>query len=176
MDRLILRLHLNVIRRNAPAREKTELLEEIGKILLEKGVPPGEISKKIAEKTGMSYTWVMKYLPDRFKDDLQKERASSATHRVAARVRKLLDFLKPPPKKLLKVNSYKTSNRLHVIFDPPLYEGVPEILEEMNTTLDVFLQNIVERHMRELKNLKSEEVKMLRELLNKKNTKNPQEK
>jgi len=43
----------------------------------------------------MSYRWVMKYLPGRFKDDSQSARASSAARR-AAKVRKLLEFLKPP--------------------------------------------------------------------------------
>jgi len=164
-DRIIARIACNIIRKES-AREKTKLLEEFGEILLEEGVQPGEISKRIAEETGMSYRWVMKYLPDRFKDEVKSENASAA-RRAATRVRKLLDFLKPPPKKLVTVNRYGNSDRLHVIFERPLYEGLTELLENLNTTLDAFLQNVIERHMRELRSLKEEEVEMLRELLKK---------
>jgi len=163
-DRIIARIACNIIRKESP-HEKTKLLEEFGEILLEEGVKPGEISKRIAEETGMSYRWVMKYLPDRFKDDSQSERASSAARCAATKVRKMLDFLRPPSTKLVTVNRYGNSDRLHVIFERPLYEGVTELLENLNTT--PFLQNVIERHMRELRSLKEEEVEMLRELLKK---------
>ena len=76
-DKLIARIVSNTVRRSVPSKEKTELLERLGEIYLNEGVKPGKISHKIMEETGMSYRWVMKYLPGRFKDDAQSERASS---------------------------------------------------------------------------------------------------
>jgi hypothetical protein len=73
-DRLIARIISNTIRRSVPAKEKTELLAKLGEIYLNEGVEPGRIANKITEETGMSYRWVAKYLPDRFKDRLQLER------------------------------------------------------------------------------------------------------
>lgn len=93
-DRIIVRLISNACRRSVSAKEKTEMLDKLGEIMLEEGVKPGEISKKIAEETGMSYRWVMKYLPEKYKDKSQSEKASSAA-RCAARF--LDKLLKPPP-------------------------------------------------------------------------------
>jgi len=118
------------------------MLEEYGEILLEEGVPPREISRRIAEETGMSYRWVMKYLPDRFKDPLQSERRSGLVARHATRIKKILELLSPPKRNLLTVNKYGNTGRLHVIFEPPIYKGARERLEEIaramgtNTVLD----------------------------------------
>jgi len=96
---------------------------------------------------------------------------ASEQRTVTPRIRRLLELLKPPKKKLLRVNRYGNSDRLHVIFEPPLCEGVPEVLEEIargagtNMTLDAFLQNIVERPMSALKNLKPDEAEMLVQVL-----------
>jgi len=161
-DRLRVRIALNIIRWKS-AREKMKMLEEYGEILLEEGVPPGEISKRIAEETGMSYRWVMKYLPDRFKDEVKSENASAA-RRAAARIKKLLDFRKPPREKLLTVNKYGNTDRLHVIFEKPLQEEVREAAEKLEMPPDVFLQKSIREKCREIKALKPEEVEMLREL------------
>ena len=76
--RLIARLVSNICRRHVPAMEKKEILERLGEIYQKEGVKPGEIAYKIAEETGMSYTWVMKYLPEKFKDSTQAERRSGS--------------------------------------------------------------------------------------------------
>jgi len=81
-QRLIARLIANVCRRHVPAKEKTQILARLAEIYQKEGVEPGKIAYKIAEKTGMSYTWVMKYLPDKFKDSVKSESAR-ATRRVA---------------------------------------------------------------------------------------------
>jgi len=54
------RLVINVVRRQVPAEEKRQMLSEIAKLT-------GWSPQQIAESLGMSYTWVMKYLPDEFK-------------------------------------------------------------------------------------------------------------
>jgi hypothetical protein len=65
--RLLARLVSNVCRRRVSKQEKQEFLEKLGEIYLGEGIKRGEIAHKIAEKTGMSYRWVMKYLPNKFR-------------------------------------------------------------------------------------------------------------
>jgi len=67
-DKLMARLASNVCRRRVSALEKRSILADLGEIYLRKGVKPGKIAHEIAKKTGMSYRWVMKYLPDKFKE------------------------------------------------------------------------------------------------------------
>jgi hypothetical protein len=67
-DRLIARIISNTIRRTVPRKEKTMLLAKLGEIYLNEGVEPKKISERIMEETGMSYPWVMKYLPDKYKE------------------------------------------------------------------------------------------------------------
>jgi hypothetical protein len=68
-DRLIARLISNVCRRNVSAAEKSEILQRLGEIYVKEGVKPGTVlARKISKETGMSYRWVMKYLPDNFKE------------------------------------------------------------------------------------------------------------
>lgn len=163
-DKIIIRLILNVCRRSVPAREKTEILERLGEILLEEGVPPGEISKRIAEETGMSYTWVMKYLPDKFKDYSQSARASSATRRVA-KIRKLLEFLKPPSKMLITVSRYRNTDRFFVTIEKPLYARFMEVAENLGTTLEILIQRTLEEKLREFAALRREDIEILRRAL-----------
>ena len=66
-ERLIARLISDVCRRRVSAREKREILGKLGEIYLGEEVKPEKIGYKIAEMTGMSYRWVMKYLPDKLK-------------------------------------------------------------------------------------------------------------
>lgn len=70
------RLVINVCRRQVPVEEKTELLATIAK--LTEWTP-----QQIAEATGMSYTWVMKYLPDEYK---QRPGAGPSEYPVTRRV------------------------------------------------------------------------------------------
>ena len=67
-QRLLARLISNVCRKHVPAEEKTEMLGRLGEIYLREGVEHGKIVQKIMERTGMSYPWVMKYLPDKYKE------------------------------------------------------------------------------------------------------------
>jgi len=77
-QRLIARLVSNICRRHVPAMEKKEILERLGEIYQKEGVKHGEIAYKIAEETGMSYTWVMKYLPEKFKARKVRKRSCYA--------------------------------------------------------------------------------------------------
>ena len=101
------------------AEEKTEMLERLGEIYLSEGVKPKGIAQKIMEKTGMSYRWVMKYLPDKFKGALQSERASAAARRAAGKdpKRRVISIdLEEPPKGVVSIKTYGNTNFVNVIY------------------------------------------------------------
>lgn len=54
-------------RRTVSASEKSKMLDKLGRTYVDEGCKPGEIANRIARETGMSYRWVMKYLPDGLK-------------------------------------------------------------------------------------------------------------
>ena len=66
-DRLVVKLIGNVCRRSISSAEKTQLVGELASIFLSQGCKRGQVAYKVAEKTGMSYRWVMTYLPNRLK-------------------------------------------------------------------------------------------------------------
>lgn len=61
VDSDIARIVINVQRREVPPKEKTGMLKDLAE---ETGWSPEEI----AEKTGMSVSWVRKYLPSKYKN------------------------------------------------------------------------------------------------------------
>jgi len=67
-DGLVARLISNVCRRDVSAGEKSEMPGKLGEIYLSEGLKPGKIAYKIGEETGMSYRWVMQYLPDKLNE------------------------------------------------------------------------------------------------------------
>ena len=134
-DRLTARIISNTVRRSVPRREKTGLLGRLGEIYLSEGVEPGRIAHKIEEETGMSYTWVMKYLPEKFKDSLQSERAGAATRRVAGI--NLLD----PPEDVLTIKTYGNTDFVNIVVKKPLYEQLEEKAKRLETKPDVLIYN-----------------------------------
>jgi len=163
-ERIIVRLLSNMCRRPVPAREKTELLDKLGEILLQEGVKPGELSKRIAEETGMSYTWVMKYLPDKYKDSSQSRRAISATRRVA-KVKQLLRLLNPPKEKMLQIKEYKNSKFVLFFVKKSFYEKIEKISEMLNTTPEILVQNLIEANLRKLASLNYEVIENIADQL-----------
>jgi hypothetical protein len=81
----------------------------------------GVIAHKLADETGMSYTWVMKYLPHRFKDSVQSERRTGS---VTQRVTRILDELLRPPKMkgALKLMNYTNTDFVSLIIKKNFYE------------------------------------------------------
>jgi hypothetical protein len=137
-DRLIARIVSNTVRRSVSRKEKRQLLGRLGEIYFSEGIENGKIAYKIAEETGMSYQWVMKYLPCKFKDYLQSERAKPALRRGAG-ISKLLD----PPKDVLSIRTYGNTDFVTVLVQKPLYDKLEEKAKELNTTLDKLIYNAI---------------------------------
>lgn len=66
-QKLLIKLIGNVCRRHVPEEEKTQILKRLGEIYLSEGIKEGTLAHIISGDTGMSYRWVMKYLPNRLK-------------------------------------------------------------------------------------------------------------
>ncbi len=120
-DLLIARIISNTVRRSVPRKEKRELLERLGELYLSEGAEPGNIAHKIADETGMSYTWVMKYLPHRFKDNVQSERRTGSVTRCVTRI---LDELLRPPKAegALKIIDYANTDFVSLMLRKGFYK------------------------------------------------------
>jgi hypothetical protein len=146
-QRLIARIISNVCRRHIPTKEKTEMLGRLGEIYLNEGVEPGKIAYKIVEKTGMSYTWVMKYLPEKFKDSTQAERRSgSVTRRVTGedRARRVISFkLQESPQGVVAIKAYGNTNFVNIMLERRFYKRLEETAERLKTTPDKLIYNAI---------------------------------
>lgn len=149
-DKLIARLIANVCRRNISAKEKREMIRELGDLYVKAGVKPGtELANKISEKTGMSYRWVMKYLPDDLKERPgiggPSRRFNSTKVRrdaVAGCGTLQIEFLQLKPiKKVMTVRKYTNVDFVQVILDKQFYAAIEGVAEKLGTAPDVILNN-----------------------------------
>lgn len=133
-DRLLAKIISNNVRRNVSIKEKRELLGNLGKIFLEKGVERGQIAYKIAEESGMSYRWVIKYLPDEFKDKLQSDRNKFKVLRSGACHATSIKNFVNPPKDYLKIISYKNTNFVTIVMKKSYFEKIEKKANNLGTT------------------------------------------
>jgi ParB-like chromosome segregation protein Spo0J len=151
-QRLVARLISNVCRRQVSAGEKREILEKLGEIYLSEGVKLGKIAYKIADMTGMSYRWVMKYLPDKLKerpglggpskalylDKGKEKRQKSKVARIATEEYKLLLDRQD---KILTVKSYANTRFVNIVLEKRFYTRVEKIAEKLGATPDAIINN-----------------------------------
>ncbi|MCZ2807744.1 MAG: hypothetical protein O2V44_00155 [Candidatus Bathyarchaeota archaeon] len=137
-DRLIARIISNNLRRTVSSNEKRELLDRLGKVYFDQGIEPGKIAHQIVEETGMSYTWVMKYLPDRFKDNVKSESAR-ATYRVATEDK----LTEPAKEKMLSIQKYRNTDFVKIVMKKSLYEKLEEKARKLRTTPDKLMYKAI---------------------------------
>jgi hypothetical protein len=135
-ERLILRVVSNNQRRNVSNCEKSRQLAHLAKIFVEEGITQGKLGYQIAEATGMSYQWVMKYLPEQFKDDKQADRAKSALcHRATN------SNLRDPPDGVISIIAYRNTDFVNIVVQKSLYEKLAEKAKEWEVTPDTIIYN-----------------------------------
>jgi hypothetical protein len=162
-DRLIARLICNVCRRNVSAEEKSEILQELGELHVKAGVKPGaELASKISEETGMSYRWVMKYLPDNFKErpgvggpspifNLTNVKEKIYESKVACHTTLQLDILLvEPAERVLTVKKYANTDFVNVVLQRRFYANVENLAENFGTTPDIIINNVLVSTVRKL--------------------------
>jgi hypothetical protein len=163
-DRLIARLISNTCRRKVSAKEKREILQRLSEIYLGEGAKRGtELAYKISEETGMSYRWVMKYLPDNFKErpgvggpyplfdftNVQKELSKG---KVARRATLRFDILTAEPQeKVLKIVKYANTNFVQILLDDHFYEEIEKLAESLSVSPEQFVNNLLVWAVKKLK-------------------------
>jgi len=152
-EKLIARLISNVCRRHVSAEEKSEILERLGEAYFSEGVEPGKIAYEIAEETGMSYRWVMNYLPDKYKArpglggpskalkfDKSKEKAHKSEVAYYATLKDELS-LANPHQKILTVKNYANTKFVNIVLEKRFYTKFEKIAEKLGTKTDIIINN-----------------------------------
>jgi hypothetical protein len=95
----------------------------------------------------MSYRWVMKYLPEQFKNCVKSESAR-ATRRVAEEdlkrreePKEIAELMEPPKEKVLAVQKYANTSFVNVFLEKPFYTQLGRMAEKLGTTPDVLINN-----------------------------------
>ena len=135
-DRLIARIISNTVRRSVPRKEKTELLNRLGEIYLNEGVEPGRVANKMADETGMSYRWVMKYLAAEYKQPYVRKETQSARRAESVK-------LVEPPEGTLVIRVYGNTDFVNVLVKKPLYERLEEKAKRLETTPDKLIYSAI---------------------------------
>lgn len=141
-DRLLAKIISNNVRRNVSTKEKNELLGMLGEILLEQGVERGQIAYKIAKESGMSYRWVIKYLPDKFKDKLQSDRNRFKTLRLVACHASGTNNFVNPPKDFMKI--IKNTHSVALIMKKSYFEKLEKNANDLGTTPINMIYNAIQ--------------------------------
>jgi len=152
-QRLLARLISNVCRRHVPAEEKTEILGRLGEIYQKEGVEPKKIVERIMEKTGMSYRWVMKYLPDKYKERPQKHEVLTQTSKVARRATIFLEELLKPPRRegALRVKKYTNTDFVSLMLEKSFYEEFERDSLELGVSTETSALKALEEYHEKIK-------------------------
>ena len=148
-DRLIATIIANNARRKVSQKEKMSLLNRLGEIYLSDGIKPGRISYKMAKELGMSHRWVLRYLPSKFKDSFQSNRASSAA-RLVAKI--LSEFSKPPKDKgMVDIKKYKNGTFVAVILEKYFFEEFQRDSLELGVQPEISLHKAINQYHKKIR-------------------------
>jgi hypothetical protein len=173
-ERLLARLVSNVCRRTVSPGEKEEMLERLGAICLEEGVKPGKLAYELTEETGMSYTWVMKYLPDKYKlrpglggpsdawnigkcqVNMDKCQGSidkcQVTRRVTIELEKLLLVSQEKP---VILKSYTNTSFVNLVLEKRIYKRFDRLSERLGVAPEILINNVMLMALEEIEKVAS---------------------
>ena len=142
---LLARLITNVCRRDVSSAEKTEELQKLGRICLERGVSKGELITEISNKTGMSYRWVMKYIPNELKlrPGLGGPKKANEVYenQVARHATNEEQLLVEPSERVAKLAMYSNTNFATIMVEKQFYLKLRYAATELGAELDVIVNN-----------------------------------
>jgi len=142
-DILVARLISNTVRRNVTAKEKAETLSRLGEIYLNEGKEVGKLVYELAHQTGMSYRWVAKYLPDRFKDPMQSNRRKSS---VAQHATESLVY-EEPPEGALEVKTYRNTDFVSIVLCKSFFVKLDKKAEKLHITISALFYNAIKQFL-----------------------------
>jgi hypothetical protein len=166
-ERLLVRLISNVCRRTVSSSEKSDTLARLGRIYLEAGERPGKLAYRIAQETGMSYRWVMKYLPDDLKArpglggpalpkgrEVYKCKLKSNICKVARPATIDLEKLvsKPQGRRLI-IRTYTNANFVNLAFEKEIYQDFERVAESLGSTAETIICNAMILILKEIEKI-----------------------
>ncbi len=155
-ERLLARLISNVCRRTVAPEEKAEMLERLGRIYLAQGEKLGRLATRIASETGMSYRWVMKYLPNKMKakpgiggpKQVVLPAKSEVAHRATMDFATLVSRI---PEKAVVIKTYTNASFVSLTLEKRIYENYARIAEQMGVTPETLIGNVMILMLNEIK-------------------------
>jgi hypothetical protein len=155
-DRIIARIVSNNVRRNVSKKEKTMLLKRLAEIYLNKGIELKKISSQIMDETGMSYQWVMKYLPNKYKQRPQKHEFLTQKNKVP-RYRTIdkysIDDIRQSPRRngALKIKRFANTDFVSVTIERAFYEDFEEASLALGMPPEISILKALEEYYLKLK-------------------------
>lgn len=148
-QKLLIRLIGNVCRRSVPKEEKTQILKRLGEIYLSEGVKEGTLARKIAVDTGMSYRWVMKYLPNVLKErpglggphkGCFTRECPGPSVRKSTRVEELRDLLLAySNERVVTITAYAHTQYAGVMLDRAVYSRFEKAAQKLRIKVDMII-------------------------------------
>lgn len=143
--RLVAMLIANVCRRVVSSEEKTEILKSLCRIYQSQGLRPDQLAKELSKKTGMTYRWVMKYLPDNLKMRPglggPRRTASFGKTKVEGFVGEYYRLLNEPHEKIASVTSYSNTEFATVLLDRRFFLKLKEAASTLGVSPNVIINN-----------------------------------
>jgi len=166
-ERLLARLISNVCRRTVSSSEKSDTLARLGRIYLEAGERPGKLAYRIAEETGMSYRWVMKYLPDDLKarpglggpallgaQKLYECKRNNNICKVACSATIDLEKLvSTPQEKTLVIRTYVNADFVSLTLKKKIYQDFEKVAESLGSTAETIICNAMILILKEIEKI-----------------------
>lgn len=170
-DILLCKLISNMCRRNISPQEKGQLLEKLGNLYLNQGHE--KIAQKIAEKTGMSYRWVMKYIPDYMKarpgsggpsishnlhlnqSSNSEEFSEKSVARHATDLEKSASLLlsRRPQKRVAEVKRFSNTGFVQILIDKEFYSNFETLSRNLGISSITLINNAFFFVVKELEEL-----------------------
>ena len=166
-ERLLARLISNVCRRTVSSSEKSDTLARLGRIYLEAGERPGKLAYRIAQETGMSYRWVMKYLPNDLKarpglggptlfgrQNLYKCKAKNNVCKVARSATIDLEKLvSTQHEKTLVVRTYVNADFVSLTLEKKIYRDFERAARNLGSTAETIIGNAMILILKEIEKI-----------------------
>lgn len=152
-DRLLAKLVSNVCRRTVSSGEKRQILESLGKIYIEEGERLGRLAYRIAEETGMTYRWVMKYLPEhmksrpglggpahRFEFDKRQEKIGICQVERHS-TRDFTSFLSDSQQRVVVLKTYVNANFVNLTVEKKFYQRFEKLASKLGIAPETMINN-----------------------------------
>lgn len=163
---LLVRLISNFCRRDICSAEKSELLAKLGRLYLDQGVHQSELAERISMKTGMSYRWVMKYIPDGFKVRPglggPKKLEELDISRVARLTTDEYTLFLEPEKRVANLSNYSNTKFATIIVEKQFYLKLKEAAAELGVDADVIINNALILTLQKVEKLAKERMSSLK--------------